>query len=120
MQTEIHTFEENVKRAIRAAMALGYTVRHNPYNPDVTWPPMKSVKPAPVKTWFVPSVGMNEAVSRALPTMDAGVVKQLMAGTAAGKTTALPLHLTATLQMGIVVLVPFVGLCSMLPVTCSR
>jgi len=110
MQTEIHTFEENVKRAIRAAMALGYTVRHNPYNPDVTWPPMKSVKPAPVKTWFVPSVGMNEAVSRALPTMDAGVVKQLMAGTAAGKTTALPLHLTATLQMGIVVLVPFVGL----------
>lgn len=104
------SFTDTVRSAVRYAFTIGYCVRHNPHNASANWPERKSVKPPVVKTWFVNQNTMLDAVVEALPTFNAGTVKQLMAGTAAGKTTKLPLHIAKQLQMGVLVLVPRIGI----------
>lgn len=90
-------------------MALGYVVRRSPFGREAVWPEKQAVVPPPLTQWLVDADAMLTKVAAELPLMQPGVVKQLMAGTAAGKTTKLPPHLAIELETVILVLVPEVG-----------
>lgn len=100
------SYADAVKRAVRASCALGYTVRTNPYSSTAKWPLVKSEKPAAVPTWFLDGATMAQKVVADLPNLPVGTVKQIMAGTGVGKTTALPAYVAKQLRIGVMVLVP--------------
>jgi len=105
-QTTPDQYQDAVKRSVRAAFNLGYTVRHNPYSSKYKWPPLQAKKPATVPTWFLDPATMLTKVVTELATFASGTVKQLMASTGAGKTTVLPVYIAKQMNIGVMVLVP--------------
>jgi hypothetical protein len=103
---EIECYKAALRTTVRTVGALGYSVRCNPYSKSADWPSIPAERPAEIKQWVLTETALVDAVVEKYPSLMKGEVKQIMAGTSAGKTTKVPLAIAVTLKKVVVVLQP--------------
>lgn len=99
-------YESNVLANKRLVRGLGFGVRRTPYSVDAIPALKRGVRPSPLSQWLVDGATLEASIVDKYPTMQPGVVKQMMAGTGVGKSTTVPCIIASKFGQVVICLLP--------------